>query len=90
MFAGRRVPKQPTDLVQRERKNKALREFVHQVHGGRALKQPADLVQRERKNKALRGFVHQVRGGGKPGICQGSCAATPEQVERFLKENNKL
>ena len=25
MFAGDRVPKQPTDLVQRERKNKALR-----------------------------------------------------------------
>ena len=36
-------------------------------------------------NAALNG-----RGGGKPGICQGSCAATPEQVERFLKENNKL
>ena len=31
MFAGDRVPKQPTDLVQRERKNKALRGFVHQV-----------------------------------------------------------
>ena len=60
MFAGDRVPKQPADLVQSERKNKALRGFVHQVHGGRALKQPADLVQRERKNKALRGFVHQV------------------------------
>ena len=28
------------------------------------------------------------RGGGKPGICQGSCAAAPEQVERFLKENH--
>ena len=33
-------------------------------------------------NTALNG-----RGGGKPGICQGSCAATPEQVEDFLKEN---
>ena len=33
-------------------------------------------------NTALNG-----RGGGKPGICQGSCAATPEQVETFLKEN---
>ena len=32
-------------------------------------------------NTALNG-----RGGGKPGICQGSCAATPEQVEDFLKE----
>ena len=27
------------------------------------------------------------RGGGKPGICQGSCAATPEQVEEFLKKD---
>ena len=33
-------------------------------------------------NAALNG-----RGGGKPGICQGSCAATPEQVEEFLKKN---
>ena len=33
-------------------------------------------------NTALNG-----RGGGKPGICQGSCTATPEQVEDFLKEN---
>ena len=32
-------------------------------------------------NAALNG-----RGGGKPGICQGSCAATPEQVEDFLKK----
>ena len=32
-------------------------------------------------NTALNG-----RGGGKPGICQGSCAAAPEQVEEFLKE----
>ena len=32
-------------------------------------------------NTALNG-----RGGGKPGICQGSCAATPEQVEDFLKK----
>ena len=31
-------------------------------------------------NAALNG-----RGGGKPGICQGSCAAEPEQVEEFLK-----
>ena len=33
-------------------------------------------------NAALNG-----RGGGKPGICQGSCAATPEQVEEFLKKD---
>ena len=31
-------------------------------------------------NTALNG-----RGGGKPGICQGSCTASPEQVEEFLK-----
>lgn len=31
-------------------------------------------------NAALNG-----RGGGKPGICQGSCAATPEQVKEFLE-----
>ena len=35
-------------------------------------------------NTALNG-----RGGGKPGICQGSCAATPEQVEDFLKEQTR-
>ena len=28
-------------------------------------------------------------GGGKPGICQGSCAAAPEQVEEFLREQNR-
>ena len=63
MFAGGRLLKMPADLVQRERKIKALRGFVHQVLGGRALKLPADLVQRERKIKALRGFVHQVLVG---------------------------
>ena len=35
-------------------------------------------------NTALNG-----RGGGKPGICQGSCAAAPEQVEEFLREQNR-
>ena len=30
------------------------------------------------------------RSGGKPGICQGSCAAAPEQVETFLKENHTV
>ncbi len=35
-------------------------------------------------NAALNG-----RGGGKPGICQGSCAAAPEQVEEFLREQGK-
>ena len=28
------------------------------------------------------------RGGGKPGICQGSCAAPPEAVEGFLREHS--
>ena len=60
MFAGGRVPKRAADLVQSERKNKALRGFVHQVHGGPAPRMTADLVQRERKSKALQGFVHQV------------------------------
>lgn len=60
MFAGGCGPKKAAGLVQRKRKIKALRGFVHQVPRGRALKQPADLVQRERKNKALRGFVHQA------------------------------
>ena len=36
-------------------------------------------------NTALNG-----RGGGKPDICQGSCAAAPEQVETFLKENHTV
>ena len=32
-------------------------------------------------NAALNG-----RGGGKPGICQGSCAAEPEEVKEFLRK----
>ena len=58
-----RAPKRSGDLVQRGRKNKVLRGFVHQVRAGRALKRSGDLVQRGRKNKALRGSVHQVRAG---------------------------
>ena len=49
--------------MQRGRKNKGLRGFVHQVRGGRGPKMSGDLVQRGRKNKGLRGSVHQVRGG---------------------------
>ena len=60
---GGRGPKMSGDLVQRGRKNKALRGFVHQVRGGRGPKMSGDLVQRGRKNKGLRGSVHQVRGG---------------------------
>ena len=59
---GGRGPKMSEDLVQRGRKNKGLRGFVHQVRGGRGPKMSGDLVQRGRKNKGLRGFVHQVRG----------------------------
>ncbi len=36
-------------------------------------------------NAALNG-----RGGGKPEICQGSCAAAPDEVEKFLKEYHEL
>ena len=64
-IAGR-APKRSGDLVQRGRKNKALRGSVHQVRAGRAPKRSGDLVQRERKNKALRGSVHQVRAGRAP------------------------
>ncbi len=64
-IAGR-APKRSGDLVQRGRKNKALRRSVHQVRAGRAPKRSGDLVQRERKNKALRGSVHQVRAGRAP------------------------
>ena len=35
-------------------------------------------------NTALNG-----RGGGKPGICQGSCTAEPEQVKEFLREQDR-
>ena len=35
-------------------------------------------------NAALNG-----RGGGKPGICQGSCTAEPEQVEEFLRKQDR-
>ena len=83
MFAGGRVPKRAADLVQSERKNKALRGFVHQVHGGRALKQPADLVQRERKNKALRGFVHQVPRG--PALKQPADLVQRERRNKALR-----
>ena len=60
---GRRGPKMAGGLVQRGRKKKGLRGFVHQVRGGRGPKISVDLVQRGRKNKGLRGFVHQVPGG---------------------------
>ena len=64
---GGRGPKMSGDLVQRGRKNKGLRGFVHQVRSGCGPKMSEDLVQRGRKNKGLRGSVHQVRGGRGPG-----------------------
>ena len=39
------------DLVQRKRKNKGQRVFVHQVGAGPGGKMARDLVQRKRKNK---------------------------------------
>ena len=84
---GGRGPKMAGDLVQRGRKNKGLRGFVHQVRGGRELKKSGDLVQRRRKNKALRGFVHQVRGGCEPGTPR---AHTPGQkTPGPAKKDNK-
>ena len=79
-----RATKSPRDLVQMERKNKALRGFVHQVRVSRAPKSPRDLVQMERKNKALRGFVHQVRAGRAP-----ASAAHPPSLRRHLKKATK-
>ena len=63
---GGRGPKMSGDLVQRGRKNKGLRGFVHQIRGDRGPKMSEDLVQRGRKNKGLRGFVHQIPGGRGP------------------------
>ena len=48
------------DLVQRKRKNKGQREFMHQVGAAPREKIARDLVQRKRKNKGQREFVHQV------------------------------
>ena len=36
-------------------------------------------------NEKGTGYCLAQAGGDKPGICQGSCAAAPEQVEEFLK-----
>ena len=61
-----------------------LREFGPLNEANRRLAQAGGDVRALTKalNTALNG-----RGGGKPGICQGSCAATPEQVEEFLKKD---
>ena len=83
-----RAWKRPGDLVQEERKNKALRGFVHQVRAGRAPKSPRDLVQRERKNKALREFVHQV-SAPPAGICRPS-AQSPAASQKSNKKTSNL
>ena len=51
------------DLVQRKRKNKGRRDFVHQVGIGHGRRNVRDLVQRERRYKGRRDFVHQVGAG---------------------------
>lgn len=51
------------DLVQRKRKNKDRRGFVHQVGAGHGRRNAWDLVQRERRYKGRRDFVHQVGAG---------------------------
>ncbi len=77
--AGRRA-KCACDLVQSERRIKALRVFVHQVFAGRAPKCARNLVQSERRIKALRVFVHQVFAGRAP-----KCACDLVQRERRIK-----
>ena len=54
------------DLVQEKRRNKVLRESLHQVQGVEAPKRAKDLVQRKRKNKVLRESLHQAQGVGAP------------------------
>ena len=49
--------------MQRKRKNKDRRDFVHQVGAGHGRRNAWDLVQRERRYKGRRVFVHQVGAG---------------------------
>ena len=49
-------------MVQRKRKNKVLRESLHQVRRAGTPKRTKDLVQRKRRNKVLRESLHQVQG----------------------------
>ena len=53
-------------LVQGKRRNKVLRESLHQVRRVGAPKRAKDLVQRKRKNKGLRESLHQIRNGKAP------------------------
>ena len=54
------------DVVQGKRKNKVLRESLHQVRRVEAPKKTKDLVQRKRRNKGLRGVKHHVSAGVGP------------------------
>ena len=54
------------DLVQEKRRNKVLRESLHQVQGVEAPKRAKNLVQGKRKNKVLRESLHQAQGVGAP------------------------
>ena len=49
--------------MQRERRYKGRRDFVHQVGAGHGRRNAGDLVQRERRYKGRRVFVHQVGAG---------------------------
>ena len=53
-------------LVQGKRRNKVLRESLHQVRSDKAPKRAKNLVQGKRRNKGLREFLHQVRRVGAP------------------------
>ena len=53
-------------LVQGKRKNKVLRESLHQVRSDKAPKRAKNLVQEKRKNKGLRESLHQIRNGKAP------------------------
>ena len=53
-------------LVQGKRRNKVLRESLHQVRSDKAPKRAKNLVQEKRKNKGLRESLHQIRNGKAP------------------------
>ena len=52
--------------MQGKRKNKVLRESLHQVQGVEVPKRAKNLVQRKRRNKGLRGVKHHVSAGVGP------------------------
>ena len=54
------------DLVQRKRRNKVLRESLHQVRRVGAPKRDKDMDQGKRRNKGLLGVKHHVSAGVGP------------------------